>query len=71
MLKITECGIDYEIEYGNDNVRNVLIRHIEQLQERSDIHQESSRQVVQLRSAIRGGSADWKLGELTRTILSA
>lgn len=32
MLKITECGLDYEINYSNDNVRNVMLRHIEQLQ---------------------------------------
>lgn len=32
MPKITEQGITYEIEYGNDNVRNVMLRHIEQLE---------------------------------------
>ena len=40
MLKITEPGnhgdIVYEIEYSNDNVRNVLLRHIEKLQARID-----------------------------------
>lgn len=33
-LKITECGLDYDIEYGSDNVRNVLLRHIEFLEAR-------------------------------------
>lgn len=32
MLKITEQGISYEIEYNNDNVRNVMLRRIEQLE---------------------------------------
>lgn len=36
MLKITECGIDYEIVYSDDNVRNVMLRHIEQLQAQID-----------------------------------
>ena len=36
MLKITECGIEYKIEYNNDDVRNMLLRHIERLQARID-----------------------------------
>lgn len=36
MLKITECGIDYEIEYSDDEVRNVLLRYIESLPHQLD-----------------------------------
>ena len=32
MLKITDNGLDYEINYGVDSVRDVMLRHIEQLQ---------------------------------------
>ena len=36
MLKITDNGLDYEINYGVDSVRDVLLRNIEYLQSEID-----------------------------------
>ena len=36
MLKITDNGLDYEINYGVDSVRDVLLRHIEHLQSKME-----------------------------------
>ena len=47
------------------------VEMIEKLEESVSMHQYSLRITSELRSAIIDGAADWKLGELARTLLSA